>query len=1021
MRLTYCYLLLAILAAFSGCTRTRYRVAADRDSYAIVQEKSCFITEPASTTFSVRPDSRSRFYDPTNPDCPRLPVPNPVLNSYKLPELASQTGSCNLCRPCLLNLSAWNDPADPNAPLQPQLPVVPASFSYQEPVSEAPMLELGPSTKQPAVSTAEAYTMAKADEPSNQSPQLNLPNATEQTTVKPNSPETPSSEINNDQAAADQNQTNNDSTNSFYRLIPPSAWKVLPPSCLTRMLEFSSIRTEYVRSFPDAQAQLEQTNQQRLQLANLMELAMLNSREYQTAKETLFRTSLALTAQRYQYDLNPFQSGNGTATNYTHTRNNGATLNRMAIPTGVGVQKNLASAGQFLATFANSVVLTFNGPSGFAADVSSNLVFDFQQTIFQRDVQFESLTRAEREVVYAMRDYLRFRKQLFRDVSGLYYNLLLSYRSIEISTLDYFTNLRGFLQSQSEYRTAEKIPRVQVDQFEQNVLRTQGNLVNNCFALETALDQFKFRLGLPTEMPILIDLTELESISLRDELSVARQMIDRARNELNIARSANVADATTLANVAEVLADRMANILRIQQRIEDALDEGKFANPEMRRQGQVALESASQELKSLQRTLQILGVRMQVEALRSELDALVKEGLAAPPLLIMNRALENCMAQLQVIDLALKDQPINPVFKTRTQQRDLLAAEMIELQNFLIEISKQLRSSKDLTKSTILAEIPERARRSQKLVESFEKLADEAISELIPNDGIPLALKVQSTVDRTIQLSDKLLSTGPVGWEEIVLDHNETLLTGLVQRLDLMNQRGRLADAWRQIKLAGDDLKSVVDLRATQVIGTQTGSNNPFDFSFDNSQTRLSAALDTPLNRRIQRNTFRVALINYNVGLRNLMAAEDSIKLDLREDLRQLSLDRNQYSISVASAALAYERVISTQLRLQLAVQNVAARDFLEAQQAYTNALNSIARQHVNYITDRIELFFDLEEMPVDECGYWQGVTSDYGPQINLDFPNRNPTPYGTLPPKVRYSPTVRQIEQVAPGNVEVR
>ena len=50
----------------------------------------------------------------------------------------------------------------------------------------------------------------------------------------------------------------------------------------------------------------------------------------------------------------------------------------------------------------------------------------------------------------------------------------------------------------------------------------------------------------------------------------------------------------------------------------------------------------------------------------------------------------------------------------------------------------------------------------------------------------------------------------------------------------------------------------------------------------------------------------------------NLMAAEGSIKLDVREDLRQLALDRNQYTIAVASAVLAYERVINTRLRLQL-------------------------------------------------------------------------------------------------------
>ncbi len=276
-------------------------------------------------------------------------------------------------------------------------------------------------------------------------------------------------------------------------------------------------------------------------------------------------------------------------------------------------------------------------------------------------------------------------------------------------------------------------------------------------------------------------------------------------------------------------------------------------------------------------------------------------------------------------------------------------------------------------------------------------------------------------MDKTITLSDKLLEKGPDGWVEIQIDHDEALLTGLVQRLDLMNQRGQLADAWRQIKLAGDDLRSIINLQATEVLRTNSKNNNPFDFTFDDSETRLSVALDTPLNRRLQRNNFRLALINYNVGIRNLMAAEDNIKLDIREDLRQLSLDRSQYVIAVAGAALAYERVISTRMRLQLGVQNVAARDFLESQQAYTAALSSIARQHVNYITDRIELFFDLEAFDVDRCGNWAGANQDYGPQINVDFPTTNPRPYDSLPPRIHYSPTIRQMEKIPAGNAIVR
>ena len=83
--------LLALLVhgAAMGCSRTRYRTAADRDAYCIVQEKSNYLSEEVPDNFTVRPDQRSRFYDPTNPDCPQLPVPRPVLRGYDLPPLAS--------------------------------------------------------------------------------------------------------------------------------------------------------------------------------------------------------------------------------------------------------------------------------------------------------------------------------------------------------------------------------------------------------------------------------------------------------------------------------------------------------------------------------------------------------------------------------------------------------------------------------------------------------------------------------------------------------------------------------------------------------------------------------------------------------------------------------------------------------------------------------------------------------------------------------------------------------------------
>lgn len=1046
MRSALC-LSFSLIAVFTlGCTRARYRTAADRDSYKIIQEKSACI--PAQMpAFQVTPNPRSRFYDATNPDCPQLPVPRPVLNGYTLPELVTATPSINApfqseqaSTPVPTEASVTPASAVSVPDFQPLLKTVPTPEPRNQDVATASVSAAVPlviaGTPRNAV-VIQSPTPRVAYDPQSAAVVTAAEQVDATEKVQANSANSAKSDEPSSAPTARTNNSSPSNTPGGKVAIPKLAWEVLPRNCLERMLEFQSLQAEYADTFEQAaiSSYAGRADVRRLTLPNLMELATINSREYQTRKEVLFTTALALTRRRYQFDLNPSPFGNGTSANFRHLRNEGVTANQLVVPGGVGVQQTLATGGEFLARFANSVVLTFNGPSGFASDIGSEMIFDFQQTIFQRDVRFENLTQAERDVIYATRDYLRFRKLLFRDVADQYYSLLLTYRGIEINAQDYFTNLRGFIQSQAEYRTAEKIPRIQVDQFEQNVLRTRGNLVSNCFALDTALDQLKFRLGLPVEMPLYLELTELKSISLKDELSVARQMIGRARTELLSARSSTMMDTTTLANVAEVLADRMANILRIQEQIESSAIKYTPAvgalTPNLPNDKPATLQAvkqAAEKLAQLQKLLQILGVRMQVDMLREELDAQLKPEAPAPPLRVIIRAIDYCATQLQVIDLAIEDQSQrSSVSQSDTEatsklleRRNEARKQLDELIAFVDKISSSLASNVAASAIVDLEKIPDRMQDSIKLAETIEKLGLEATKDILPQEGKSIEAKVQATVDTTIELSDRLLEKGPDGWEEIEIDPNEALLTGLVQRLDLMNQRGELADAWRQIKLAGDDLRSIVDLRATQALRTQSAGTNPFDFTFDDSETRVSVALDTPLNRRVQRNNFRVALINYNVGLRNLMAAEDLIKLDIRQDLRQLALDRNQYSIAVASAALAYERVISTRLRLQFGVANVAARDFLEAQQAYTNSLISIARQHVNYITDRTELFFDLEAFDVDQWGHWSGVAEDRGPQVNVDFPNTNPRPYDSLPPRVWYSPTIRQMDQIPPGEASI-
>ena len=940
-----------------GCSRSHYRQQADCDVAQIYHEKRAEEQGTLPELPGIDVDPRSRIFDPSPDDCPALPPPQPQLNDYALPGLVT---------------------GDPSVS-QPTRVTTPDDIETVGEANEADVTDQEPSPLMAPVVIAKVSATQADDEASNG---LRIVS------------------------------------------IPEEFWAQLPETCVPRMLVFDSVQREFFRTFSEADAadlSSVLSEAPRLTLPNIMELALLNNRVYQTRKEALYRDALRVSEQRFQFELRPTRNGNGTALRHSSIRRGGQTVNGLSIPTGAAITRTTNTAGQFLASFANDVVLTFNGPQGFTADVGSALLFDFQQTMFQRDVVFEPLTQAERNVVYSARELIRFRRTLFVDLARRYYNLLLTYRAIEISTQDYFSNLRAFLQGRAEYLQAGRIPRVQVDQFEQNALRSRSSLVADCNRLESSLDQLKLNIGLPPEMPLDIDLDELEALTSSDELTVTRQLVQRTKQTLVDATERRISDRNAAVNGATVLVNRLLDTLRVRSGISGGESEDEIAS--------------EWETKRMAAWLALLEARLQGDQLAETRAREMQTAVSPRPLIQFARTVELIDARLLQIVRASRvragrepdpdedaatnqddstkastDDDVGSVSPVDSKIKDGPHAQRIERYRVeLNELWERWDTAIERRESDGLPKLPKLVEQAALLLKQVQELADSVASDLLPDDDRDLEQVIVDAVDDTVALVDRVETSDVGGLDSVDVNDDEAMLAALVQRLDLMNQRGELADARRRIKLAADDLRSILDVRATHVLRTRSGVNRGFDFTFDDSETRISLALDTPLNRRFERNDYRAALIDYNAARRALIEQEDFIKFDVRDDLRQLRLRRNQYEIAVASAALAYERVVSTRLQLQLAVGNVVARDFLEAQQAYTAALNSVAEQHISFILGRISLFINTESIRLDQLGYWDGTTDE---TLDLpptpDFFEANPNPYGRLPPCLKYSDEIR-------------
>jgi len=997
--------LLVILMTAASCSRQRYRLRADRDAYSLIGQKtSCAPWQQPGFSIQTAPDSRLSHNGCI--DDPPLPDPSPSLYEFQVPETPLRPSSrfFDGTSTSLIQLSADRNASNLNRASSssnesnysivriPDLPEA-AEFALETQLEIQSGIQL--------VDYVDDFTggfqVANASLPLQPPGENPPPEPTPADTASTDSVDT----LDADAAKAMLDALGQNRQGRRIVPIGGDAWSSIPPSCVMRAIEFESIRDEYQRTYEKEVGEDLFDGSEKLALEDLLQLAVKHSREYQTAKELLYRASLRLSLERYAFQLKFTPTGNGTNLDWRETNTGGLSENSLTPAQSVAVDKVLATGGNLLARFANDVLLTFNGPSGFASDIGSELLTEITQPLLQRDIVFERLTQAERDVVYAARTYARFRKQFFRDIAGEYYNLLLTYRSIEIDMLDYFSNQRAFDEGKAKF-DADRLPRFQVDQFEQNALNSRSSVIRSCNSLEESFDRLKLRLGIPPETPINLDLRELELITARDEVMVASELSGRLLRYLD---PDSETEKVQTVRAAIQLANKLKDLLEIQAKLESKRADESDDEPDEQNE----LGATLDEVQSMLDKLQVEDVAIQasasLEALRKELNA------ARPPLptkLIYMR-LNHIRALLELGRLQKETYGIGPEFE-----------QLIDFQRRLDAASTEINEVRERADELLATENNERLRtelaRNREIADSLGGLLRE-VEAVVP---IQERLESVSIVADALELGESLLSQDVGGLAPIDIDVDDAMLTALVSRFDLMNERGVLADTWRQIKLAGDDLRSILNLRASYAIRTDPTNDNPFDFTSAESDTRVGVTLDLPLNRRAQRNAYRIALIDYNVAMRNLMQLEDEIKFGIRNNLRALQLDREQYAIAVASAALASDRRNGTRLELQLEIVSrgrITARDFLEAQAAYTASLNSVARAHIDYILDRIDLFLDLELLQVDEENFWpQLYDESYQPERRMFPPAGTGPAFGGLPKRVWYSDCIRRMDCIPFG-----
>ncbi len=710
-----------------------------------------------------------------------------------------------------------------------------------------------------------------------------------------------------------------------------------------------------------------------LTLEQAIELANINSREYQQQLENVYLSALALTFARFQFNVRYLGLSGTEPTAGLNYINQPSTLDRLEYNKKFGVSQLLPTGGQWAAELANNTIWLFSTPG--QTNSASVLSYSIVQPLLAgagRKVVLENLTLNERQVLYNIRTLARFRKIFFANTvvndssSGGYLGVLRQIQQVENQR----SNLRELNIQINKLRAINSKPPKTV----------RESLAAWPFGLEIP-DEFADRLSYDADNRQLIwqgvlndaDVERLLALSNDPEFQEAVRSLGAAYRleviTLDLAQLLN-----RQATSQNTLRSAEANLL-------DNIDEFKL---------QLGLPTSFQI--SLERSLlkpfelidpRLDGVEDRLQDIITQWGDINDDDPAADQLQAVCDSLAGLHRDLLRDGLELVGQDLAREEANRPSRMSRLSSE---------KTRQQVQRNGERDRLLF--------RRNQEDLEALGQglaILQSRITELelTPAERAKILGLFRDVREELLQIAQRLkvvqigvrseLITLPAF--EMALEH--AVFFALENRLDLMNARAQVMDARRAMEVAANRMEGVLNV-VTRGDIRNTGGHDPFDFRADQSTFQAGLQFTAPLDQVLVRNNYRASQVAYQQARRNYMALEDNVKLSVREAWRQLFVLSNNFETSRQNLRYAA-------IQLDLAVENAAlpvaagqapipqvgqaARgtgtgnqglNLLNALQTILNAQNDLINIWVEYERNRINIHRDLDIMEIDERGLWR-------------------------------------------------
>jgi hypothetical protein len=701
-----------------------------------------------------------------------------------------------------------------------------------------------------------------------------------------------------------------------------------------------------------------------IRLEQAVELGVINAREHQDLREALYLAALPVTQQRFSFAFQWAATENAIR-QFAGAKSVEGSQNNWTLVSTPSFSKLFSTGALLTMSFANTTVFNFLNLTHSTTSVSL-MNLDLVQPLLQgggRAVTLEPLTQSERNLVYDIRGYARFREQFYASLvigttlpSGLPVTTsgglsvvttspISILAALGLASTDMASEFRGFfptlfreldmtmdkklvadLEKAVELfeglQEGGQVSPLQVDQARGRLLTGRNTVLSDIQNVNNAMDQFKLQLGLPTNIPLLLDDTPARPITRQFE---------------------RYYEVLLQADTAFKLVDKQSQLPPEKMRaflLEVFSKDPLVQGTEFRNKAAGTLARWSKDKgQDLKKRLRELGEeRRRLLDLKTKLEMERKVLPAADTRRLEETEFESDVGGLEEALRRYESQPWQGL-KDEAKRRQLRATEFLILAREAQVVLVWARRERLVKLRTLWPTLP------------------------------------------PVPLQDLNLLTADVN-----LAQQEAIKAALTNRVDLMNARAQVVDAWRQIRVTANALMGVLTPHYHMDVTTPIGGSHALAFSSAGTNQSLTINAQLPLNRVAQRNVYRTAVINYQSARRSLMAVEDNIAAQVRFDVRQLHLFAENYKIQQRVIELDYS-VLENSLEVLVAppdpTQLTASTTTGAANAAtftnqYLTALSGLNGDQtkmydiwLSYLATRMQLYLDLEMLTLDSRGVW--------------------------------------------------